>query len=272
VTNPVVEDIPYRTIEGTELKARLYRPHPEGPAPFVIDAHGGAWGRGSRLSNEVIHQDFAKNGIGVFALDFRLSGETQFPAPVIDINYGVRWFKANASALGVAPSIIGAMGASSGGNQMGLVALTPDDARYMAPDPSLADVDASIAFFIACWSILDPLARYQMAQKVGNERLIAATKAYFPTDEDMETGNPFMVLDRGEATHMPPMIIIQGTEDANVEHTRADIFAERYRAAGGSIDLHKYEGQPHMFILTEPDTEASKDAIEKLRHFVLAQA
>ncbi len=159
VTNPSVEDIPYRTIEGTELQARLYRPDTTGPAPFVIDVHGGAWGNGDRLNNEVIHLDFADNGIGVFALDFRLSSEAQFPAPVDDVNYGVRWFKANASALGVATGLIGGMGSSSGAQQMGLVALTPTDTRYTTPEAPLSDVDASVAFFIACWPILDPLAR-----------------------------------------------------------------------------------------------------------------
>jgi acetyl esterase/lipase len=133
-------------------------------------------------------------------------------------------------------------------------------------------VDASLDFFIACWLILDPLARYRMVQEAGKERLIDATKAYFPTEEDMKTGNPFMVLDRGEATHKPPMIIIQGTEGANIEQTCADIFADHYLEAGGSVELHKFDGRPHMFILVEPEAETTKDAIEKLRNFVLAQA
>ncbi len=138
MTNPSVEDIPYRTINGTELKAWLYRPDTTGPAPFVVDVHGGAWGRGDRLSSEVIHRDFAENGIGVFALDFRLSGEAQFPAPVEDINYGVRWFKANASALGVEISLIGGMGSSSGGQQMGLVrSLPPTNATQQRKRPCL---------------------------------------------------------------------------------------------------------------------------------------
>ncbi len=87
----------------------------------------------------------------------------------------------------------------------------------------------------------------------------------------MAIGNPFMALDRGEVTHTPPMIIAQGTADGNVEHTRADIFAERYRAAGGSIDVHKYDGQPHSFIGEEPGSDASNGAIATLRDFVLAQ-
>jgi acetyl esterase/lipase len=111
-----------------------------------------------------------------------------------------------------------------------------------------------------------------MVQKTGNERLQENHNVYFPTERDMETGNPYMLLDRGEATHMPPTIIVQGTADSNVEHTRADIFAERYREAGGTVEVHKFEGQPHSFIGVEPGSDVSNDAIAKLRDFVLAQA
>ncbi len=271
MTDPSVEDIPYRTIGGADLLGRLYRPNTTGPAPYVIDVHGGAWRNGDRLNNEIIHVDFAANGIGVFALDFRLSTEAQYPAPVDDVNYGIRWFKANAASIGADASMIGGLGSSSGAQQMGLNALKPDDPAYCTPEAALSDRDASVAFFLACWPILDPLARYQMVQKAGNERLMEAHNIYFPTEQDMAVGNPFMALDRGEATHTPPMIIVQGTADGNVEHTRADIFAERYRAAGGSIDVHKYDGQPHSFIGDEPGSDASNHAIATLRKFVLAQ-
>jgi acetyl esterase/lipase len=266
-----VEDIPYRTIDGIELLGRLYRPNTDAPAPYVIDVHGGAWRNGDRLNNEIIDVDFAANGIGVFALDFRLSEQAQYPAPVDDVNYGIRWFKANAASIGANASKIGGLGTSSGAQQMGLNALKPNDPTWCTPEAALSDVDASVAFFVACWPILDPLARYQMVQRTGNERLQENHKVYFPTEEDMAAGNPYMLLDRGEATHTPPMIIVQGTADSNVEHTRADIFAERYRAAGGSIEVHKFEGQPHSFIGAEPGSAVSNEAIALLRNFVLAQ-
>ena len=271
MTNPSVEDFPYRTINGTKLLGRLYRPNTTGPAPYVVDVHGGAWRNGDRLNNEIIHVDFASHGIGVFALDFRLSEVAQYPAPVDDVNYGIRWFKANAATIDADASVIGGLGSSSGAQQMGLNALKPGDPAWCTPEAALSDVDASIAFFVACWPILDPLARYQMVQRTGNERLQENHNIYFPTEADMAIGNPYMVLDRGEATHTPPMIIVQGTADSNVEHTRADLFAERYSAAGGSIKVHKYDDQPHSFIGVEPGSDVSNDAIAKLRDFALAQ-
>jgi len=266
------EDLCFRKLDDRELLGRLYRPEAGGPVPYVIDAHGGAWSSGDRMNNSNIHEVFAANGIGVFALDFRLAGEAPFPAPVQDVNFGVRWFKANAQRLGVAAGVIGGLGSSSGGQQMGMVAFRPADPDYAVSDPALEGVDASLAFFVGCWPILDPLARYRMAQATGKQRLAEATETYFGDEAAMRTGNPFLIVEGGRATHLPPMVVVQGTADDNVEHERADMFAEAYRAAGGSIEVHKYDGQPHNFIKANAGSDAANKAIEVMQAFVLSRA
>lgn len=261
------EDIPFRNIDGQSLLARFYRPAAEGPAKWVIDVHGGAWGSGDRLNNAVIHEDLAAHGVGVCALDFRLSDAARYPGPVEDVACGVRWFKANTAALGIEAAMIGGLGSSSGGQQMGLVALCPDGADWAGDDTEGAD--ARLDFFIACWPILDPLARYRMAQEKGNERLVAAHDAYFAHEDDMTAGNPYLLLERGAATNLPPMLIVQGTEDANVVHTWQDRFADLYRSKGGEVKVVKFDGQPHTFVTADPDAAASKEAIVEIREFVL---
>ena len=57
------EDISYRTIDDLELFGRLYRPEGDGPFPYVVDVHGGAWRNGDRMNNQVIHQQFATAGV-----------------------------------------------------------------------------------------------------------------------------------------------------------------------------------------------------------------
>jgi len=108
-----------------------------------------------------------------------------------------------------------------------------------------------------------------MAQDAGNERLVAAHDAYFATEADMDAGNPYRLLDRGEATHLPPMIVIQGTDDANVDHTWQDDFAALYRSTGGTGEVRKFDGMPHTFVTADPEAEASKAAIVAIREFVL---
>lgn len=262
------EDIPFRTIDGHTLHGRLYRPINR-TGKWLIDVHGGAWGSGDRLNNAVIHEDLAAHGVGIFALDFRLSDVAQYPAMVDDVSYGIRWFRKHADELGVDASMMGALGSSSGGQQMGLIALAPEDPRWTNAYPELGDADARVDFFVACWPILDPLARFRMVRDAGNERLVGAHNACFASEADMEEGNPHLLLERGEATHLPPMVIIQGTADANVEHTWQDKFAALYRAEGGSVEMHKFDGQPHTFVTAEPDADASRQAIVKIRDFVL---
>ena len=85
MTDNTADDFAYRTVDGAELVGRLYRPNTSGPAPFVIDAHGGAWESGDRFNNQPIHEHFAAHGIGVFALDFRLSGQARCTARYLRI-------------------------------------------------------------------------------------------------------------------------------------------------------------------------------------------
>ena len=263
-----IEDIPYRTIDGHTLEGRLYRPDsPNGT--WLVDVHGGAWGSGDRLNNAVIHEDLAAHGVGTFALDFRLSDAAQYPAPVQDVSFGVRWFKANQDALSIEAAAIGGLASSSGAQQLGLVALCPHGPAWTPAAPALRDVDTTLDFFVAGWPIFDPLRRYRMVQEAGNERLVAAHDAYFAAEADMETGNPYRLLERGKAKHLPPMIVIQGTEDANVDHTWQDDFADLYRSRGGAVEVRKFNGMPHTFITNVPEAEASKDAITAIREFVL---
>jgi acetyl esterase/lipase len=67
---------------------------------------------------------------------------------------------------------------------------------------------------------------------------------------------------------LPPALVVQGTADAVLPDGMADTFAAAYRKAGGSIDLRKFDGQPHTFITKDPDAPASREAIEIIKAFV----
>src|SRR3954465_8969003 len=130
-----------------------------------------------------------------------------------------------------------------------------------------------LPYIVLCWPISDPLARYRMVREKGNNRLVEAHDAYWASEAEMEEGNPQLILERGEAaTPLPPAIVVQGTGDDNVTPDMADRFAAAYRAQGGQLNLHKFAGQPHTFIPRDPASEASRQATEKLRDFVLQQA
>ena len=207
------------------------------------------------------------------AIDFRMPPEAQYPASIQDINLAVRWLKAQGRGFGVEPDRVGGVGTSSGGHQIMLSALRPRDPCYAAlPLEVASPVDASLAFIVVCWSIVDPLARYRMVREKRIDRLIQAHHAYWPSEAAMAEGNPQLILERGEATDLPPALMLQGTNDDNVTPDMADRFAAAYRKAGGRIDLTKFEGEPHAFIGKDPGSPASRRALDLITAFVRREA
>src|SRR5712671_6040860 len=272
-----VRDLEYQRTDGVPLLARLYRPirpgNSGGSFPAVIDVHGGAWASGDRLNNAPLDEALAKSGIVVLAIDFRMPPVWRYPASIADVNLATRWLKARAPEFGSRRELVGGLGTSSGGHQLMLSVLRPEEPRYLAlPLAEAPAEDARLPYIVLCWPISDPLARYRMVREKGNTRLVEAHDAYWPSEAAMAEGNPQLILESGEAAALPPAIVVQGTGDDNVTPDMADRFAAAYRARGGRLALHKFAGQPHTFIMRDPAGEASRQATELIRDFVLEQA
>ena len=264
------EDIEFGRAGDTALLARLYRPRGASRFPAIVDVHGGAWTGGDRLNNAPMSEAIAASGTAVLALEFRLAPATPYPGSVADINLGIRWLKANAARLGADPGRVGGLGTSSGAHQLLLNVLRPNDPRYAAL-PLSADVDAGLKYLVICWPIADPVARYRMAKETGNERLVNNHRAFFGTEEVMLEASPQCIIESGASFNLPPVLLIQGTKDANVTSDMADRFAAAYAKAGGEITLRKFEGQPHTFIPQNPTAPASVEALQLIIDFIRRQ-
>ena len=242
---------------GRTLDATLYQPDGTGPFPAVVSVHGGAWTSGDRHGTADFDGALRAAGIVVLAVDFRMPPEAGYPAAVHDVQDALRWLHAHASELHTQPDKIGILGSSSGGQTSLLCALLP------APD-------APVAFAALCWPISDPPARYAMARERGNAKLVASHDAYFGDDATMLAASPQRIVEHGEARALPPMVVLQGTADENVTHDMAQRFADAYRAAGGALELHFFEGQPHSFIKKGGDAAAQQLATARIVAFIKA--
>jgi len=260
------EDLEYLRTADTTLLARFYRPEGSGPFPAVLEVHGGAWTSGDRFNNVAIGQYLAAHGIVVLSIDFRMPPAVRYPETVADVNFGIRFLKANATRFATRAELVGGLGTSSGGHLLLLSALRPHDPRY-ASFPLLG-ADASLAFAIACWPVADPLARYRAVRERGNKRLVEAHHQFWPSEEAMAEGNPQLILERGEAVEKPPAMIMQGTADDNLTADMAANFAAGYTRAGGSISFHKFEGQPHAFIARDPAAPDAQRALRLIADFI----
>jgi len=248
-------DVDYLQVDGKTFQATVYQPEGPGPFPAILDVHGGAWVREDvrRDEHALMDKALAAMGIVVVAIDYRQDAQHHYPDSVADVNFAIRWLRANASKFNASPEIVGVFGSSSGGHLVLLNAMRPSDPRY-ATLP-LAGVSPSPDYIIVAYPISDPLARRAYALGVGNDPPVKSTDIYFAPPGSLQEGNPQLILDRHEPVSLPPLLLLQGSADANgvVKDTNVSPaiqvrFAASYRDAGGKIQLDLLPGVPHNFV------------------------
>ena len=232
---------------------------------MVVDVHGGAWNHGDRTNDEALNRAMAERGILTLAIDFRQPPEGRaIPPPRVDLNLAIRWTKVHAREFGGSDRV-GALGVSSGGHVALLSGLRPRDAPYASlPLTGAPDVDASLAFVIACWPVSDPLYRYrEVAQKTGNAALVASHDAYWATEAAMSEGSPPLILERGEPVELPPALVIQRKVDDVHPLEMQERLVDWYRRRGGHIEMPLYDTIPRPFVISPeyPDSLAIMSAI-----------
>lgn len=261
---------PFREVETRTLMARVYQPIGEGPFPVLLDLHGGAWTFKDRMANAGMAEAVARSGVLVVSPDLRLGGEAPYPASVQDANYGIRWLKSRAPEWKGDPATLGVLGSSSGGHVAQLLGMRPDDPRYNAlPLEGAPEIDARVSYVATRSPISDPLARYQNAVARERAEMVERHHVYFDPFDDIEEGNPQLILERGEPVSLPPMLIMQGGLDDNVLPAFQIKFGEAYRAAGGECRVEIFEGSGHTWVLE--DGEPTERANEMVRQFIAQQ-
>lgn len=257
-------DIEYARHDGQPLKLRLFRPAGAGPFPAVVVLHPGGWAHGDLTGCQRQGEAWAQAGLAVASLDFR-QGADRYPSSLVDINYAVRWLKANAADLDIAPDRMALSGYSSGGHLAMLAAMRPNDPRYaQLAVASAAPVDASVRCVGVAWPVINPLSRYRHTKRhLTGEKKSLWTKGapedhhrpegiienhhlYWADEDEMAEGSPLLALEQGESMAMPPALWVQGRPDivhdyrdldSDVDVNEPERFVRAYRAAGGTIDI-----------------------------------
>jgi acetyl esterase/lipase len=273
-TFDIVDDEAFLRDRDTELLARRYQPVGPGPFPFVLHVHGGVWTNGSRTSDTVICGTLADAGVGVLSIDFRQAPRHRYPASIADVHYGLRWLRAHAKDFGSRPDWVGGLGVSSGGHQLLLATLRPDEEAYASlSSADVGDADTKVDYLVLCWPVTDPLARYRWARRHGRDQLVALHDAYWADESAMAHGDPHRVLESGWARQpLPRVLLVYGTADDNVPAFITEEFIAAYRRAGGTIDVVRFDGMPHGFVRADPQTHEARLALTTMVSFVQQQA
>ncbi len=261
------QDVEYYNQGGKSRLARVYQPKGTGPFPTLVDVHGGAWHNGDRNNNVGIDRALAAKGMVVAALDFRQPPEAGYPASICDVNLGVRWLKAHAAEF-KGTTTVGAFGNSSGGHLVVLNGLRPGYASYTALElPKHPEINASLAYVIAAWPVIDPLFRFHFAKKSDRQELISAHLEYWKTEEAMAEGSPQTAVDSDKHVDLPPVLLLLKANDNNHPLEMQERFIASYGKRGGEIEVHTFDGLSEHRIVPSPDKPDSMRLIEAITAF-----
>jgi acetyl esterase/lipase len=266
-----VHDAEYQRQAGKPWLLRIYQPKGTGPFPTLVEVHGGAWHNGDRTNNAGIDSALAAKGIVVAAVDFRQPPEAGYPASICDVNLAVRWLKVHAAEFN-GTTAVGAFGNSSGGHQVVLSALRPRHAAYSAlPLPNHPEIDASLAYVIAAWPVIDPLFRFRYAKEFNREEFITAHLEYWRTEEAMAEGSPQTVIEKDEQIELPPILVLLKANDRNHPLEMQERFIASYRKRGGMIAVHTFDGLPEHRIAPSASQPETMRFIDTVAAFIRRQ-
>lgn len=243
-----------------DLRAILYAPEtkPGETLPVVVHFHGGGFvimtpETSARLCKEIC----VGARVIVVNVEYRRAPEHPYPAPLDDCEAAYRWVRAHAGEFGGDRSRVGVSGESAGGNLAAAVALrlagTPDAPAGVAMLCAWLDLTISSPAF-AAFGPDDAL--------IDTEMMTGWRNAYAP-DPALHT-RPDVSPVFGDVSSYPPACIIVGGIDPLYDDGVR--FAEKLQAAGRDVELHDYEGMPHIFSFF-PQLASMTDAHQRATAF-----
>jgi acetyl esterase/lipase len=158
-------DIVFAEHDGVKLLGDLYLPKGLDKAPVLVAVHGGGWQVGSRKIYTHWGPYLAKNGVAVFAIEYRLMkpGVKTYPGAIYDTKAAIQYVRAKAAEIGVDPERIGLIGDSAGAHLSALVALAGEEPLYSSEYRSDANaaVSAKVKAAVGFYGVYDMQAQYQ---------------------------------------------------------------------------------------------------------------
>lgn len=246
-------DLAYASLSPAQTLDIYWPAEGNGPFPVIVAIHGGAFMGGDKRDEQLTPMLAGlARGYVVVSINYRLSGEAQFPALVHDVKAAIRWLRAQAATLLVAPQRIAVWGGSAGGYlalMAGVSAHVPaleDRALGNAGQP--CHVQAVVDWF-------GPTDFLQMdAQLAASGMAPAAAMAHSAANspESLLLGQqisavPELARAASPATYLhagaPPFFIQHGDSDDTVPHQQSVVFATQARALLG-VDKVRLELLP----------------------------
>jgi pectinesterase len=242
-------DVTYAHYGDRTLEMDIYRPQGVwGELPAIVCIHGGGWQKGSKINHRKVAQALANQGFVTASIDYRLSGEAQFPAQIQDCKAAVRFLRANAKKYGINADKIGAIGHSAGGHLTALLA-TSAGVTELEEQGGNQNFSSTIQAAVPMGGQTDFLS--QRTRDISSDEKRGSIWRQFlggsleNKPDTYRLASPLVHLDKQD----PPCWFITGEKDD--PSTRADDFRIRMKAFGIPTGLTVIKDAPHPFTVKQ---------------------
>jgi acetyl esterase/lipase len=234
----VENDVVFGKGGGRDLKCNVYHPPQQGmKRPAVLLIHGGGWTTGDRSQLHGYGILLGRIGYVCVATEYRLSGESKWPAQIHDVKACLRWMRDNSEKLGIDPQKICVEGNSAGAHLALMVAGTPNEPEFEG-DGGHPGVPTDVA---ACVAIYGPSLLYAKNQPLARE-----LEFLFGRDADADVARKASPIEWA-TPKFPPTLLVTGNKDELVPVQSNFAMYQRLIEAGASAELHVYADAPHGF-------------------------
>lgn len=266
---PAAVDVVYGNADRWLQRLDIYLPDDAGaPTPTVLLIHGGGFRVGDKDEMTPIARYFAASGFAVVNINYRLTPNVVFPAPVADSACALGWLHANAEEYGFDTGRVVAVGESAGGYLAAMLGVADRDPLQTWMDDACshrlpeAPVAAVIPYYPMTGIAIDD---YSAFSRPFFDLFLGSA----PEDDDYAdryaAASPLTYIDGSE----PPFLILNGTRDPLLPRGDADALAAALEAADVPVEVALFDAGEHAFI-ARLRTTAGQAAAERARAFIAA--
>lgn len=254
------KDIPYAGTKNPRQTLDLLLPKTATGSgkslPVIVYIHGGGFRSGTKsmgygpLGSLVASGDYAGATI-----NYRLSGESIWPAQIHDVKAAIRWIRANATKYGLNPDRIAVMGPSAGGHLAAMVGTSGGVAELEGTVGPHASTSSRVRCVVDLFgptdflTMNDPPSRIDHNAADSPESLLIGG-ALPQHKEAARAASPITYVDRDD----PPFLIIHGDKDPLVSISQSERLAQALKAAGVPCAFYRVLGGGHGHF-RRPDVE-----------------
>jgi acetyl esterase/lipase len=249
----IERDLAYGT--HARQKLDLYLPKVDGPMPVIVWVHGGGWEKGDKADDTPAFGQL-RRGYAVVSVNYRLSRDAAFPAPLADCKAAIRWLRANATQYNLDGDHVGAWGWSAGGHLVALLGTTGGVAE-LEGDGDHRDRSSRVQA-VCDWFGPTDLVAMQGHVEPGSPRDVDSARS---SESRMIGGaiadNPDKARKASGITYVTkesaPFLILHGDADPVVPWRQSQVFHDALKKAGVDSTLLLVKGAGHGPGVGSPD-------------------